>query len=361
MINIRYHIVSITAVFLALGIGVALGSTFLDRATVDVLDRNIRSAENRIKATNEENEQLTDQLAQSKSRDTSLITSGSEALVADQLTDVPVLAIAAPDVDKEDIDDVRIILDRTGADFRGVVALTDKLAFREGDDDLARDLGLSDPTRNELRTAGTDAVIDALRAAGAVPPEGEGEGSTTTSSTTTTTTTNPTAPTSTTAATTTTAPDDGASDDPGLDEKQPPAISALIDRGYLKITPGQGYTTDDPILETEGYRYVFVGGPNLDAAQNDVLLSLLPTSGDPLPATVISATQTASGDETVVPTVVARVRSNDALVERYNTVDNTDTFAGLTAMVFTLSDMGSVAPGQYGQAAGATAILPPPP
>ena len=31
MINLRYHIVSITAVFLALGIGTALGGTFLDR------------------------------------------------------------------------------------------------------------------------------------------------------------------------------------------------------------------------------------------------------------------------------------------------------------------------------------------
>ena len=35
MINLRYHIVSITAVFLALGIGLTLGSTFLDRVTVD--------------------------------------------------------------------------------------------------------------------------------------------------------------------------------------------------------------------------------------------------------------------------------------------------------------------------------------
>ena len=52
MINIRYHIVSITAVFLALGIGVALGSTFLDRVTVNVLDDQISSAENRIRETN---------------------------------------------------------------------------------------------------------------------------------------------------------------------------------------------------------------------------------------------------------------------------------------------------------------------
>jgi len=365
MINIRYHIVSITAVFLALGIGVALGSTFLDRATVDVLDRNIRSAENRIKATNEENDQLTKQLAQSKNRDTSLITVGSESLVAGQLTDVPVLAIAAPGVEKDDLDTVQTILERSGADFRGTVALTDKLAFREADDDLAADLGLTDPSRRQLRAAGTDALVASLAAAGSVPSEGDDEA-------TTTTTTEPGAPstsepnatTTTTAATTTTtttADGGGSPSDGALDGEQPAAVSALIEHGYLKVMPGDGYTTDDPILETDGYRYVFIGGPNLDAAQNDVLLNILPSTGEALPATVISATQTASGDEPVVPTVVARIRANRPLLERYSTVDNTETFAGLSAMLFTLRDMGSVAPGQYGQAAGATAILPPSP
>ena len=37
MINFRFHIVSLTAVFLALGIGLMLGTTFLDTATVDSL------------------------------------------------------------------------------------------------------------------------------------------------------------------------------------------------------------------------------------------------------------------------------------------------------------------------------------
>jgi hypothetical protein len=369
MINIRYHIVSITAVFLALGIGVALGSTFLDRATVDVLDRNIRSAENRIKATNEENDQLTQQLAQSKNRDTSLITTGSETLVADQLADVPVLAIAAPGVEKDDIDAVRLMLEHTGADFRGTVLLSDKLAFRDADDDLARRLELTDPTVDELRTAGTSAVTDALAAAGAVPAEpGEDDGTTTTTAPGSTGTSEPGAPSSTVpqtsttvASTTTTEPERQAGEEPQLDGKQPAAITALIDRGYLKLTPGDGYTSDDPILETEGYRYVYIGGPNLDAAQNDVLMSILPAEGDALPATVISATQVVQDDEPAVPTVVARVRASDPLRKRYNTVDNTDTFAGLTAMLFTLDDMGSVVPGQYGQAAGATAILPPSP
>ena len=44
MINLRYHIVSITAVFLALGIGITLGSTFIGRETLDQIRNNVDNA-----------------------------------------------------------------------------------------------------------------------------------------------------------------------------------------------------------------------------------------------------------------------------------------------------------------------------
>ena len=53
MINLRYHIVSITAVFLALGIGVVMGTSFLGKATVDQLKTQISRAESRIDAHRE--------------------------------------------------------------------------------------------------------------------------------------------------------------------------------------------------------------------------------------------------------------------------------------------------------------------
>ena len=346
MINIRYHIVSITAVFLALGIGVALGSTFLDRATVDVLDRNIRSAEQGIKETNAENDRRNSQLAKSKERDTSLILVGSESLLTDQLKDVPVLAIAAPGVGTKDLDALNTIIERSGADYRGTLQLSDKLAFA-GDVDagLASDLRLTNPDAASLRSAVTNRITAALLGAG-MPLTSSGSSPDPQATTTTSTTVPGGAPVV-------------RPETP--DGTQPAAITTLIDRGYLKIDPGRGYDDKDPILATTGYRYIYVGGPDLDAAQNDVLLNLLPATGDVMPATVISASQAATQvDEVRDPTVVARVRANDALERRYNTVDNTETFAGLVATVFTLQGMGDVAPGQYGQADGATAVLPPP-
>ena len=43
MINLRYHIVSVVAVFLALGIGLALGSTFVDSILVNELEDQVRN------------------------------------------------------------------------------------------------------------------------------------------------------------------------------------------------------------------------------------------------------------------------------------------------------------------------------
>ncbi len=348
MINIRYHIVSITAVFLALGIGVLLGSTFLDRATVSVLDSQIGSAENRIKATNEENDRLNRQVSESRERDASLILVGSESLVADELTDVPVLVVAAPGVDNDSINVLGTILERSGADFRGTVQLSDKLAFTgDVDTDLVTDLGLRDLDAAGLRTAATTSITGALLAAG-TPLKDDGTTRRSTDPTTTTTTV------------------DGS--EPGCCTSQPPdgdepsAITALRDRGYLKVSPGPDYTDEDPILETTGYRYVYLGAPDLDEEQNQVLMSIVPATGPALPATVVSESQSApQADEQLVPTVVARIRQSDDLLSRYNTVDDTQTFAGLVAMVFTLRDMGEADPGQYGQADGASSVLPPPP
>ncbi|NLA37006.1 MAG: copper transporter, partial [Actinobacteria bacterium] len=47
MINLRFHIVSIVAVFLALAIGILTGSTLLDRATIEVLQDRQTSLDNR--------------------------------------------------------------------------------------------------------------------------------------------------------------------------------------------------------------------------------------------------------------------------------------------------------------------------
>ena len=370
MINIRYHIVSITAVFLALGIGVALGSTFLDRATVDVLDRNIRSAETRIRETKDENARLSRELDDARERDTSLIVVGSETLVEDHLTDVPVLIVAAPGVGEDDAAALRTVLERSGADLRGMLQVRDGFAF-DGDDDvdagLAEDLGLEDPTGAEVATAARDQLVAALVAAGAPAPV-EDPDAPAEDPTTTTTVPGSTVPggatTTTTASetTTTTEAEADTGDVLAPDGTQPDIVTTLLERDYLRLSPGPGRTQDDPILETTGYRYVYLGAPDLTAAENEALISILPRAdqGGPLPATVASATQQQPTDGSgLEPTVVAIVRGDGELAGEYSTADEAETFAGLYAIVQTLAQVGEATPGHYGQADGATAVLPP--
>jgi hypothetical protein len=62
VINLRYHIVSIVAVFLALGIGVVMGSTVIDRVTVDTLNARVNSVERSVRAADAENRRINGQL-----------------------------------------------------------------------------------------------------------------------------------------------------------------------------------------------------------------------------------------------------------------------------------------------------------
>jgi hypothetical protein len=386
MINIRYHIVSITAIFLALGIGTLLGSTFLDRATVDRLDDNIRSAEARIAQTEAANSRLDQQATDAKERDDALIAA-SESLLDGQLTDRPVLLVVAPGVDQGVVDTLRQILASADADLRGSLMLRDDLTFADGvDGGLADRLGLDQDDPSGARDEVTTALVDALVAAGAPleetpeTPEGESpEAGTTTTAPGVTSTTAPgdtttTAPTTTvpgdtttTEGTTTTAPGDDEVDDPedpnAPDGEWPEVVSALIEADLVRFDPGPAYTPDRPVLEQTGYRYVFVSHPALEPSADALLLDLLPDAetDPPLPVVVVSSTVPEPADDAAeepAPTAVDLVRADPARSALYDTVDDVDTYLGLTSTVtIRRADEGTAA-GHYGQGEGATALAP---
>jgi hypothetical protein len=62
VINFRFHLVSLVAVFLALALGVVMGSTVIDRAIVDRLSSQIDSVKKRADAERAENRTLRDQM-----------------------------------------------------------------------------------------------------------------------------------------------------------------------------------------------------------------------------------------------------------------------------------------------------------
>ena len=84
MINFRYHLISIIAIFLALGIGVVMGSTVIDRAIVDGLKNRIDTAEKNSIERKVENEQLKNTLQGITSQDTVLAAHTVKGSLANQ-------------------------------------------------------------------------------------------------------------------------------------------------------------------------------------------------------------------------------------------------------------------------------------
>ena len=61
MINFRFHVVSLIAIFLALALGVVIGAGVIDRGIVDTLDTRLDRVEAKSERINDDNDRLTDE------------------------------------------------------------------------------------------------------------------------------------------------------------------------------------------------------------------------------------------------------------------------------------------------------------
>ena len=167
MINLRYHIVSIVAVFLALAIGVVMGTSFLSKATVDQLKTQIRRAETGIDRTKAENRRLQRDLERISDRQQVLTQQGSPVLFRNQLSGVPVLIIASAGVDQSSLDTLRNALANSSADFKGTLILTDKLKLEgDGPTKMSETLGITPTDRRQARRVLTTRFAAMLRERG---------------------------------------------------------------------------------------------------------------------------------------------------------------------------------------------------
>ena len=96
MINFRYHLVSLIAVFLALALGIVIGSTLIDRAIVDALRNRIDTVEGNLDDRVAANDDLRDEVE----RQQAYVDGSAPYALQDQLTDVPVVVLAPADADE---------------------------------------------------------------------------------------------------------------------------------------------------------------------------------------------------------------------------------------------------------------------
>lgn len=122
MIDFRYHLVSIVAVFLALAIGIVLGSTELQGHTIDVLQSSSNSLKNELNAVSAER----DSYQQQTSADQQFLTTAEPKLLDRALDGDRVVIITEPGAPDSVTNGIKQAAGSAGATVTGVVALQPK-------------------------------------------------------------------------------------------------------------------------------------------------------------------------------------------------------------------------------------------
>jgi hypothetical protein len=355
VINLRYHIVSITAVFLALGIGLTLGTSFLDRVTVDTLKSQLDDVQAQVDETEATNNDLSRRVSALEERDEALAVELPERLLRGHLTDVPVLVVATEGTDDALVDQTVGALASAGADVAGTWWLTERWMLDDAEEltELAALLELDTDDADRLRRNGAIQVAglldEASQPAPQVPVQPAGPEAPVVDAATTTTTT------------TTEAPPAGPA--------EPELIAALQESGFIDYAALPGSGDERVLLPATDARYVVVSnarpdtGPALFAGallDETVATGVAPVvavqgsvdvrdeDGDPL------------GEDARRSTFVGPLREGELTRDRLSTVDDLDTAAGLAATVLAVEDLSAGRTGHYGVAPGAARLLPGP-
>ena len=311
MINLRYHIVSLVAVFLALGLGIVMGSTVIDRVTVDALNDNLDDVRRSVGAIREENRKLGDQIKQGQD----FAETTRDQLLRGHLRNVPVMVVAIAGIDRRPVDELRRALAGAQATMQGTIWFTAKMRLASDGDVRALagalDLPVDRPevvrrqalarVASARESASADASpLAALQSAGFLTYEG------------------PSPPASTTTSST------------------PLALASL------------------PLPNT---RYLVVSGAGAEVGDDVVAV--------PLSQAYAQASGRVVAAESGVDTdggraVFVGLLRGDVLSTRLSTVDNIESPMGQTAAVLALEDLGVPRYGHYGVGPGAQRILPQP-
>jgi hypothetical protein len=123
VINFRYHVVSIVAVFLALAIGIALGATELQGASINLLNRTNNDLTKENGAERAQNQLLQQQL----NTDQAFSQAVEGRLLDGLLTGQRVVVVAAPGAPGSVINGVTSAAQQAGASVTGQVNLQPKL------------------------------------------------------------------------------------------------------------------------------------------------------------------------------------------------------------------------------------------
>jgi Copper transport outer membrane protein, MctB len=311
MINFRFHLVSLIAVFLALGLGILVGSSVVDRVIVDNLESEIRNVRHDSSVVNNNNKRLGDQAT----RDEDALTKLAPFTVADRLAGVPVALVAEKGVDAQIAKDAMTTLRAAGATVPGILWLDERWRL-----DTAADLAALEKA---AKVSGNNATArnDALRLVAArlaEPPVG-GRGRAT------------------------------------------DVLPALRDAGFLDFTDGNKTALAE--FPARAARALVITGTNSRLLGSGTMLSFVQSL---IATSVPTVLGEAYDDHGLVPPVpqrgaaVAPVRGDTTLAKDVTTLDDVELTQGKVAAVIALDEVAEGTVGHYGYGQGASGGAVPP-
>jgi hypothetical protein len=120
VISLRQHAISLAAVFVALAVGVVLGSGFLSNTLLSGLRDESKNLHGQISTLNDEKKSLNEKIGVADAFDTKM----AGRMVHDALSGKSVIIFRAPDANNDDVDAVSRIIGQSGGTVTGTVSLT---------------------------------------------------------------------------------------------------------------------------------------------------------------------------------------------------------------------------------------------
>jgi hypothetical protein len=315
MINFRFHLVSLVAVFLALTIGIVVGATIVNQQIVNGLNHRIDQVQKNTDAQRSENHQLDE----TNKQQNQYLKAIEPSVVEGRLTGVPVVVLAEQGVDRSTVRDVVGLLQQAGAQSPAIVWLQSKWLLANASDQSRLAAIVGDASGSpQLRVDGLDALADRLGR--------------------------------------------NASSDTGVEAttaRQPSdVLDSLVSAGFITVDPvGASGTSDLSTFPTPGPRVVVLGGDGSDLATNSVVEPLTSAFAG-LRVPTIAGELSATADSSTRGVALAPIVQNSRLDHLVSTVDDVDLVQGQLAVVLAIEDSGQGQFGHYGYGKGADGALP---
>jgi hypothetical protein len=310
MINFRFHIVSLIAVFLALALGVVMGATVVNRAIVDRLNSRIDTVEKNANARKTESDQLRGQVGQLNG----YIDGTKDFAVAGRLDGTTLATIATRGVDADAVKQTVALAQQAGARAPGIIWLEGKLALSDADTVRQLDelLGKTGQNAKATRDEAWNALASRVATGAGAAANGRD------------------------------------------------LLAALADAGFISFEPvgNQGDGFSPASLSGGDVAVLLINGTNGQVNGNEVLAPL----GNALVANrlrlVVGDVFAQKDKGPKRGAMLAPIRGDDALKQAVSTVDDLDLVEGRVASVLALADMNRNVVGQYGYGTGASKSAP---